>query len=333
MSGSEQSGTPELDPEIFRDAGKFELESIEVLAGYKKKKSTILIIGLPILAVVALFALRNLDNLLLPMILGFPGVAAIGFFLALAHKPASEFKNRIKAEFGNRVLGHYGENMKLQTQGISESEFRYAVEDIAPNYDRYRSEDLITGVIKGTDFRFYEVELKEERKRTDSKGHTTTTYVTVFKGFIVSIHLNRQYRGSIRISADSALNRWFSKDHVRLESTEFEKLFDVHADDQISSRTILTPLFMEKLTELALSPAFSTNRQKGLFGLGGNSKRSAFQATTKNDYINLMIHSNGNKFEVDDDGKQVHLKKFAMAIQEDMKAITHCIEGLKLEQT
>jgi hypothetical protein len=329
MSGAEKNGEPELDPEIYHDAGEFESESIEVLADYKKKKSTILTIGLPLLAVVAVLALRNLASLTLPMILGFGGIAAMGFFLNRAYSPVREFKNRVKTEFGNRVLAHYGRQMKLQVQGINEGEFRYAVDEIAPSYDRYRSEDLITGIIKGTDFKFYEVELEEERKHTDSKGNTTTTYVTVFKGFVVSIHLNRQYRGNIRISADSALNRLFSKDRVRLESMEFEKLFDVHADDQISSRTILTPLFMEKLTELALSPAFQSNRHKGLFG---NSKRPAFQATIKNDYINLMIRSNTNKFEVDDDGKQVHLKGFARAIQEDMKAITYCIEGLKLEQ-
>ncbi|OOY43562.1 hypothetical protein BOV91_03735, partial [Solemya velum gill symbiont] len=87
-------------------------------------------------------------------------------------------------------LWHYGDGIELRREGASESEFRYALKDIAPQYDRYSSEDLVKGEIKGTDFQFYEVEL-QKKQETDTKGHRRTSYKTVFRGHVLSIHLTR----------------------------------------------------------------------------------------------------------------------------------------------
>lgn len=43
---------------------------------------------------------------------------------------------------------------------------------------------------------------------------------------------------------------WFQKKRVVLEDVDFEKIYDVHCDDEISSRMILTPVFIEKLLHL-----------------------------------------------------------------------------------
>ncbi|OOY52925.1 DUF3137 domain-containing protein [Solemya velum gill symbiont] len=326
-----ESNRIQLDPEIFKDASVFESESIELLANYRKKSIAIRTTGILMIVIIAVLALRGKGFPMadpgdhsLPFFLGAGIIALMGILSKHAYRPVRRFKQKIKFDFGNRVLWHYGDGIELRREGASESEFRYALKDIAPQYDRYSSEDLVKGEIKGTDFQFYEVEL-QKKQETDTKGHRRTSYKTVFRGHVLSIHLNRQYQGYIRIKADSLGNRLFpDKDLIRLESPEFEKLFDVYADDQISSRTILTPSFMERLTELAQSPTLTSGRKLN---------RPAFRATIKNDYINLMIKTRGNRFDIKDDGKQVHLKTYAMAIQEEMKAIIHCIEGLKLEQT
>lgn len=46
-----------------------------------------------------------------------------------------------------------------------------------------------------------------------------------------------------------AKRRWSvtSKNHVILEDVEFENMFDVYCDDEVASRMILTPAFMDKL--------------------------------------------------------------------------------------
>lgn len=48
------------------------------------------------------------------------------------------------------------------------------------------------------------------------------------------------------------LRRWYiQRKRVRLENIEFEKYFDVKCEDQIGSRMIITPAFMDRLVKLA----------------------------------------------------------------------------------
>ena len=48
--------------------------------------------------------------------------------------------------------------------------------------DRYHSEDYISAEYKNIKFEQSDVHIEEEHESTDSEGHTTTTYVTIFKG-------------------------------------------------------------------------------------------------------------------------------------------------------
>jgi hypothetical protein len=43
---------------------------------------------------------------------------------------------------------------------------------------------------------------------------------------------------------------FLSKDRVKLENQEFEKIFDVQSKDEVEARRLLTPKMMEKLVEL-----------------------------------------------------------------------------------
>lgn len=53
------------------------------------------------------------------------------------------------------------------------------------------------------------------------------------------------------------VRRWYiARKRVRLENVEFEKYFDVHCEDQIGSRMIVTPAFMDRLVQLAKSSKF-----------------------------------------------------------------------------
>lgn len=57
--------------------------------------------------------------------------------------------------------------------------------------------------------------------------------------------------------ASFALRRWYiQRKRVRLENVEFEKYFDVQCADQIGSRMIVTPAFMDRLVKLASSSTY-----------------------------------------------------------------------------
>jgi Protein of unknown function (DUF3137) len=53
------------------------------------------------------------------------------------------------------------------------------------------------------------------------------------------------------------LRRWYiGRKRVRLENVDFEKYFDVQCADQIGSRMIVTPAFMDRLVRLARSSKY-----------------------------------------------------------------------------
>ncbi len=129
--------------------------------------------------------------------------------------------------------------------------------------DRYRGEDLVQGRIGSTDIRFSEVHAQYKTTHTDGKGHTHTSWHTIFKGLFVIADFNKHFRGVTRVLPDVAERAlgWFGQklqgafdvfergELVKLEDPEFEREFVVYADDQVEARYILTPALMRRLLD------------------------------------------------------------------------------------
>lgn len=128
---------------------------------------------------------------------------------------------------------------------------------LIPGHDIYESEDLFRGAYKGVEIELAEAELVDIVVTTDRKGRTTTRRVVLFSGLFVLYSMNKRFSGrTVVCSAFSAPSNWRSGDggwleRVQLEDTIFEQRFEVYADDQIESRYLLTPAFMERLTAVA----------------------------------------------------------------------------------
>jgi len=77
---------------------------------------------------------------------------------------------------------------------------------------------------------------------------------TVFRGQIFQIGFPRRFLGKTILLRDSGwLNGFACPEGLRkvgLEDPKFEALWEVYADDQIESRAILTPAFMERMIAL-----------------------------------------------------------------------------------
>ncbi len=125
--------------------------------------------------------------------------------------------------------------------------------------DRYSSEDLFAGKIGKTAMMFSELHAEEKRTQRNSRGHTTTHWVTIFKGLLAIVDFNKHFRSWLVIKPDFAEKSFgwlgrtiqnFSPDLVRLENPEFENAFVVHGGDQVEARYILTPDLQERLLDL-----------------------------------------------------------------------------------
>lgn len=127
---------------------------------------------------------------------------------------------------------------------------------LVPGWDREKYEDKLTGLRNETPFEFYEAHLEEKRTTTDSKGRTSTTWVTVFKGQCLVVKFHKQFQGVTKVYRDAGAFNFVKKlgqgksERVKLEDPVFEKAFEVYSTDQIEARYLLTPDFMERLIGL-----------------------------------------------------------------------------------
>ena len=84
-----------------------------------------------------------------------------------------------------------------------------------------------------------------------SDGDTVSTYVTVFHGLFAYIDLEKINYFSFKITKDKFLGDKIFRtvDKLDMDSSEFEKIYDVNTDDKISTVRILTSDVMQKLID------------------------------------------------------------------------------------
>jgi len=125
---------------------------------------------------------------------------------------------------------------------------------IVPAWDRASYEDLLTGERDSVEFELFEAHLEEKRRSTDSKGRTTTHWVTVFKGQCLRFHFDKKFYGRTLVTRDAGFFNRFGggngMQRAALEDPEFEKIFEVYTTDQVESRFLLTPDLMQELVDL-----------------------------------------------------------------------------------
>ena len=215
------------------------------------------------------------------------GIAAI-FFVSNAAEPLG-FSAFIVAVMGGSFLGstkfmalRKEVKVGLLNRLAEASDMQYALKPAAParfqvfrehglipSSQRESFEDHFIGERHGSVFELYEAKL-EQRRQSDKK----TTWVTVFRGLLIRIEFPRTVEGVTVITRDqgifNALEGWGRKnfgnqklERVGLVDPKFEKIFEVYSTDQVMSRYLLTPTFMERL--LALETAVKGKKVRAAF--------------------------------------------------------------------
>ncbi|MBF0206584.1 MAG: DUF3137 domain-containing protein [Oligoflexia bacterium] len=134
----------------------------------------------------------------------------------------------------------------------------FTASSLFDDVNSYYGDDYVEGTYKGVKYSFSEIHA--HRITTDSEGHKHVHHV--FDGlFLVSSHSRTNKSTTLIIPEESvfflsailrkiipsAKTSRNGKDVVRLENPNFEKIFEVYSDDQVSARMLLTPVLMEKL--------------------------------------------------------------------------------------
>ena len=127
--------------------------------------------------------------------------------------------------------------------------------------DRYRGDDLVTGLLGKTETAFSEIHSEYKTSRS-SKSGTHTTWRTVFKGLFFIAGFNKSFKGETYVLPEVA-QKVFGKilgnlfqpwnrgrgQLVKMEDPTFEMNFVVYGDDQIEARYVLSTSLMKRITD------------------------------------------------------------------------------------
>jgi hypothetical protein len=173
----------------------------------------------------------------------FVGVLFAGF----SYMPVHRFEKRCKTRALTDLAGAL--DMTYAAEGFDPPAFERmkALKLIDSNFSSSSFEDLFGGVRAGAAFQLYEADL------TRRSGKTT---VVVFRGQILRIAFPKRFLGTTVVNRNS--QRWFPPrglERVGLESSQFERIFEVFGDDQVEARFLVHPSFMERLMALETAMA------------------------------------------------------------------------------
>lgn len=256
---------------------------------------------------------------ILPMLLPFlvPFIFALVITLAVASAKtkddAKAYLYAYKAYFINQQLAKFFTDLSYNHEAGLDRNILASTGMIYTG-DRYRSNDLTQGKYKNVNFTQADVTVQREDK--DSERHTT--YVTVFKGRYMIFEFPKKFNFQMIVTphkfygkAKSREGRDFKK--IELESTEFNKRFNVYAEDGFEAFYILDPAFISSIEELG---------QK-------YDDRIALYFTENKLFIGI---NNGNdSFEPPKPDLPLDEKAETEKVCKDIKVITDFVDGLRLD--
>jgi hypothetical protein len=187
--------------------------------------------------------------------------------------------------------------------------------------DRYTSNDFISGRYKDISIVQADVHIEEKHQTTDSDGHTTTTWVTIFRGRWMVFDFNKLFKANIQVSqkgfGNSRISNWGAQvkyKKVMMEDQAFNNSFRTYAQDEHEAFYILTPSLMEKIKNL-------TNNISGklLFCFVDNK-------------LHIGLQNGKDSFE-HSIYKQIDEEKVTNEISQDIKLITNFVDELSLDNT
>lgn len=186
------------------------------------------------------------------------GLGAYLFFIVKKEQRA--YRAIFKQDVVKEIVNLINPDWQYNSDGrISESDYNSS-QLFNRRLDKYEGDDLVTGIMEKTDFRFSELHTQYKTTKTNSEGKTETEWHTVFKGLFAHADFNKEIKGRTFVLPEHA-SKQFNKfgmsiddggktELVKLENPVFEKIFKVYGTDQIESRYVLTPTMMEAMVNI-----------------------------------------------------------------------------------
>lgn len=245
----------EVYQEVYKDCAE------DLLSIKREKRTKHILIFIPgIIAMIIGFCYKE------TIVFGI-GIGLMIWLLISMIKQYNKYKLIYKEKIIKKFVHSYSDKLEYYPeQGISSRIYNNG--EFERYYDRYHTEDLIKGeILENCKIIMAEVHTEREETTTDSEGHTTTSYVTLFHGLFAEIDIPKFLVFNLKIRRNAVLSSVFKgKQKLEMDSSEFEKIFDVSTSDKIQSMRILTSdvmqMFIDFKNKNKLTPEITLKENK-----------------------------------------------------------------------
>ena len=235
--GSEKGGATQSKFNFLADLQSLEDERAALQKAVKKANIIAAVVGTGVGALVARFWGEVAAGV-------FFGVAVYGVVSALL--TASKRRN-FRSNFKNRVVASIAKNFGLsydESDGLTADEF-FEIYDCYIN--EQSSEDMMSGEVQGVRVRFSDF-YAAEKVRTKNGTRTDVK----FQGVLFVADFHKRLNCEVRVCHKNSRNLRKYGQRANMDDVKFEEFFDVYTTDQVGARYALTPLLMQRLTEVYL---------------------------------------------------------------------------------
>lgn len=289
--------------------------NIEELEKLRKKTKNILIFGIIISIIITALVYYYFKNI---AVLGISFTLSMIIIIIIYSGQKNKYVSLYKETFVLKALQSAFNNLIYkQDRGISRDTIRNT--GMINMGDRYSSNDYISGNYKGVNFIQSDIHIEEKIETTDSDGHRTTTYITLFMGRWMIFDFNKTFKANVQVCQKGFWNakrgNWYDNikyKKVEMEDEAFNKNFSTFAQNEHDAFYILTPSLMEKIKKLS------------------NDIRGSLLFCFIDNKLHIGINNNEDSFECSI-FKKIDVEKIMNDITEDIKLITDFIDELSLD--
>ena len=222
---------------FLADLHSLEDERVALQKSVKKAGLIAAVVGTSVGALVA----RFWGDIIAGVFFGIAVYGAAGSFLTASKRQnfRSNFKNRVVASIAKSFGLSYDESGGLGTDEFFEIYDCYINEQ--------SSEDMMSGEVQGVRVRFSDF-YAAEKVRTKNGTRTDVKFHGVL--FVADFH--KRLNCEVRVCHKNSRNLRRYGQRANMDDVKFEEFFDVYTTDQVGARYALTPLLMQRLTEVYL---------------------------------------------------------------------------------
>lgn len=172
-------------------------------------------------------------------------LVAIGiYYLNANFKYESGYKNSVM----KKLVHLYNKDLFFApNRGITSKEYRESKFDVF--FDKLHSEDLVQGkILENVRFRMSQIKVIREVVIEDSNGVKKKTKHIVFSGVFGLANLPYKIIDPIEIVPNRILKQ-YNPHRIEIDSSEFEKKYDIFAQNKIRAMQIFTSNLLQKINE------------------------------------------------------------------------------------